>query len=152
MDESPALPDGIGQPVRRKEDQRLVTGHGSYGDDVVLPNLAHMVLVRSPHAHARILRIDTTRADRASGVLAVLTGATYVADGLRPIPHNPCVFPPPDVLVRLPTPPVETPHYPMPTDKARYVGEAIACVIAESIAQAKDAAELVDVKIGRAHV
>jgi aerobic carbon-monoxide dehydrogenase large subunit len=145
MDESPAVLDGIGQPVRRKEDQRLVTGHGSYGDDVVLPNLAHMVLVRSPHAHARIVRIDTTRADRAPGVLAVLTGATYVADGLRPIPHNPCVFPPPDVEVRLPTPPVETPHYPMPTDKARYVGEAIACVIADSIAQAKDAAELVDV-------
>lgn len=145
MDASSGIPDGIGQPVRRKEDQRLLTGQGSFGDDLVLPNLAHMVLVRSPHAHARIVRIDTTRADRSPGVLAVLTGASYIADGLGPIPHKPCVFPPPDVPVRLLTPPVETPHYPMPVDKARYVGEAVACVIAESIGQAKDAAELVGV-------
>lgn len=145
MDTSPGVPDGIGQPVRRKEDLRLLTGQGSFGDDLVLPNLAHMVLVRSPHAHARIVRIDTTRADRAPGVLAVLTGSNYVADGLGPVPHRPCVFPPPDVPVRLLTPPVETPHYPMPTDKARYVGEAVACVIAETIAEAKNAAELIEV-------
>lgn len=145
MDATPGIPDGIGQPVRRKEDQRLLTGEGSFSDDLVLPNLAHMVLVRSPHAHARIVRINTTRADRSPGVLAVLTGADYVAAGLRPIPHRPCVFPPPDVAVRLLAPPVETPHYPLPTDKARYVGEAVACVIAESIAEAKNAAELVEV-------
>jgi carbon-monoxide dehydrogenase large subunit len=145
MEASPGLPDGIGQPVRRKEDQRLLTGQGSFGDDLVLPNLAHMVLVRSPHAHARIVRIDTTHADRSPGTLAVLTGASYVADGLSPIPHRPCVFPPPDVAVRLLSPPVETPHYPMPIDKVRYVGEAVACVIAESIAEAKTAAELVEV-------
>ena len=54
MEASPGIPDGIGQPVRRKEDRRLLTGQGSFGDDLVLPNLAHMVLVRSPHAHARI--------------------------------------------------------------------------------------------------
>ncbi|HEY1930818.1 MAG TPA: xanthine dehydrogenase family protein molybdopterin-binding subunit [Acetobacteraceae bacterium] len=145
MDASPGIPNGIGQPVRRKEDRRLLTGQGSYGDDLALANLAHAVLVRSPHAHARIVGIDTRHAARAPGVLAVLTGADYIADGLRPIPHNPCVFPPPDVPVRLGMVPVETPHCPLPADKARFVGEAVACVVADSIAHAKDAAELVDV-------
>ena len=145
MDDQGGLPNGIGQPVRRKEDRRLLQGRGSYGDDLVLPNLAHAVLVRSPHAHARIVRIDIDRAMRAPGVLAVLTGADYIADGLKPIPHGPCVFPPPDVPVRLRMPPIEAPHYPMPVDKARFVGEAVACVVADSLARAKDAAELVDI-------
>jgi len=141
MDGSGAFPNGIGRPVRRKEDLRLLQGRGSYGDDLVLPNLAHAVLVRSPYAHARIVRIDARRAMSLPGVLAVLTGADYVADGLKPIPHGPCAFPPPDVPVRLRMPPVETPHYPMPVDKARFVGEAVACVVADSLALAKDAAE-----------
>ena len=146
MDRSGGIPDGIGQPVRRKEDLRLLRGRGSYGDDLMLPNLAHAVLVRSPHAHARIVSIDKTHAVSAPGVLAVLTSADYIADGLKPIPHGPCAFPPPDVPVRLCMPPVETPHYPMPVDKVRFVGEAVACVVADSIAGAKDAAELIAIE------
>ncbi|HTW71748.1 MAG TPA: xanthine dehydrogenase family protein molybdopterin-binding subunit, partial [Acetobacteraceae bacterium] len=146
MDGSGVFPNGIGQPVRRKEDRRLLQGRGSYGDDLVLPNLAHAVLVRSPHAHARIVSVDTKRAMSAPGVLAVLTGADYIADGLKPIPHGPCAFPPPDVPVRLLMPPVETPHYPMPADQARFVGEPVACVVADSIERAKDAAELVTIE------
>ena len=145
MDGSAGIPNGIGQPVRRKEDRRLLIGQGSYGDDLRLRNLAHAVMVRSPHAHARIIRIDRDAAMRAPGVLAVLTGADYVADGLNPIPHNPCVFPPPDVPVRLRVSPVATADYPMPADKVRFVGEPVACVIADTIEHAKDAAERVKV-------
>jgi CO/xanthine dehydrogenase Mo-binding subunit len=78
---------GIGQPVRRKEDFRLLTGRGCFVDDLAPPGLAHVVFVRSPHAHARIATVDATRARAAPGVLAVLTGADYRADGLGPIAH-----------------------------------------------------------------
>ena len=146
MDAAGALPNGIGQSVQRKEDLRFLTGKGSYGDDLVPPNLAHAVLVRSPYAHARIKSIGTGAAMKAPGVLAVLTGADLLADGLKPIPHNPGVVGPPDVVVRLRmTAPIATADYPMPADKARFVGEAVAMVVAETIAQAKDAAELVHV-------
>jgi len=80
---------GIGQPVRRKEDFRLLTGRGCFGDDVTLPGLGHAVIVRSRHAHARLAAIATAAARAAPGVLAVLTGADYVADGLGPILYNP---------------------------------------------------------------
>ena len=145
MDGSVATGHGIGQPVRRKEDARLLTGQGRYGDDLALPGSAHAIFVRSPHAHARIVVIDTQAALAAPGVLAVLTGADYLADGLRPIPHNAGLMHPPDVTVRLRATPVTTPHYPLPQDKARFAGEAVALVIAETIAAAKDAAELLDV-------
>jgi len=145
MDGTGGVANGIGQSVRRKEDPRLLQGRGSYGDDLSLPNLAHAVLVRSPHAHARIAHIGTDRARRAPGVLAVLTGADYVADGLGPIPHNPCVFPPPDVPVRLGMTPIATADYPLPPDRVRFVGEPVACVVADTIDRARDAAELVDV-------
>jgi CO/xanthine dehydrogenase Mo-binding subunit len=92
---------GIGQPVRRKEDFRLLTGRGRFGDDVVLPGMAHAVVVRSPHAHARIVSVNTAAALAAPGALAVLTGADYVADGLGPIPHNPGLSAPPDVQARV---------------------------------------------------
>src|SRR5579864_3733989 len=77
---------GIGQPVRRVEDRRFLTGHGSYVDDLVRPRQAHTYMLRSPHAHARIRALDTTAAAGAPGVLAVLTGADVAADGLGPIP------------------------------------------------------------------
>ncbi len=140
------VPNGIGQAVQRKEDLRFLTGQGSYGDDLRLPGLLHAVLVRSPHAHARIVAIDKRAAEKAPGVRAVLTGADYIADGLNPIPHNPGVVGPPDVVVRVRGPaPIATADYPMPADKARFVGESVAMVVADSIEQAKDAAELVDV-------
>ncbi len=136
---------GIGQPVRRKEDARLLTGKGRYGDDLALAKLAHAVFVRSPHAHAGIVSIGKAAALAAPGVLAVLTGADYLADALLPIPHNVGLMQPPDVTVRLCATPVATPHYPLPPDKARFVGEPVALVIAETIAAAKDAADLLDV-------
>jgi aerobic carbon-monoxide dehydrogenase large subunit len=148
MDSSGGVPNGIGQPVQRKEDLRFLTGAGSYGDDTKFANLAHAVFVRSPHAHARIRAIDARAAKAAPGVLAVLTGAEFIADGLKPIPHNPGpgLFNPPDVAVRVRKEPIATADYPMPADKVRFVGEAVAMVVATSIAAAKDASELVEVE------
>jgi carbon-monoxide dehydrogenase large subunit len=138
--------NGIGEPVRRKEDLRLLTGRGRFGDDVALPRQAHACFVRSPHAHARIVAVDKRAALAAPGVLAVLTGADYAAAGLGPIPHNPGLSAPPDVQARLiDGPPIATLHYPLPVDKARFVGEPVALVVAETIVAAKDAGELVDV-------
>ena len=88
MTSSPTAANGIGQPVRRKEDFRLLTGKGGFADDLVMPSSAHAVMVRSPHAHARIVSVDRGAALAAPGVLAVLTGADYVVDGLAQIPHN----------------------------------------------------------------
>ena len=137
--------EGIGQPVRRKEDLRLLTGKGRYGDDLVLPGMVHAVFVRSPHAHARIASIGTDAARAAPGVLAVLTGADYLAAGLQPIPHAVALISPPDVQVRLRATPISTPHYPLPADKVRFAGEGVALVIAETLAEARNAAELIEV-------
>src|SRR3982751_5602275 len=78
---------GIGASVRRREDLRLLTGRGRYSDDLNLPGQAYAVMLRSPHAHARIVAIDATAARAMPCVLAVLTGQDLLADGLRPIPH-----------------------------------------------------------------
>jgi carbon-monoxide dehydrogenase large subunit len=146
MEASGKVPNGIGQPVRRKEDYRLLTGRGRFGDDIVLPRQTHAYFVRSPHAHARIVAVDKMAALALPGVLAVLTGVDYSAAGLGPIPHNPGLSAPPDVQARLTDgPPIATSHYPLPADRARFVGEPVALVVAETIAAAKDAAELVDV-------
>jgi aerobic carbon-monoxide dehydrogenase large subunit len=138
---------GIGQPVRRREDMRLITGKGSYTDDVNLPGQAYAVMVRSPHAHARIRAIDTKAAMAAPGVLAVLTGRDLVADGLKPIPHKVWSQHPAEVALegRDGFKIFTAPHYPLPPDKVRFVGEAVAMVVAVSVAAAKDGAELVEV-------
>jgi carbon-monoxide dehydrogenase large subunit len=137
----------IGQPVRRKEDLRLVTGRGCFTDDISLPGQVHAVMVRSPHAHARIRHIDTAAAMAVPGVLAVLTGRDLLADGLRPIPHKVWQQHPADMPLRerggFKT--FTAPHYALPADKARFVGETVAVVIAETVAAAKDGAELVSV-------
>src|SRR5215469_4172971 len=136
---------GIGQPVRRKEDLRLVTGKGCYTDDVSLPGQAYAVMVRSPHAHARLRAIDIAAATATPGVLAVLTGRDLLADGLRPIPHKVWSQHPAELIPRerdgFKT--FTAPHYALPADKVRFVGEAVAMVIAETVAAAKDGAELV---------
>src|SRR5271169_5824355 len=138
MTPSDTVAHGIGQPVRRKEDFRLLTGRGRFGDDVTMPGLAHAVIVRSPYAHARIASVDKQAALAASGVLAVLTGADYAAAELGPIPHNPGLSAPPDVQARLcGGAPIATRHHPLPADRARFV--------AEPVAAAKDAAELVEI-------
>ena len=77
---------GIGQPVRRKEDLRFLTGQGRYVDDITLDNQAYACVVRSTYAHARILKVDTREAEKAPGVIAVLTGKDWDADGLGAIP------------------------------------------------------------------
>ena len=82
-------PDGIGAPLLRSEDRRLLTGQGCYATDRFPVGVCHAALVRSPHAHARIRAIDTASAVALPGVLAVLTGQDAAADGLGPIPHNP---------------------------------------------------------------
>ena len=146
MSASGASGYGIGQPVRRKEDFRLLTGRGRFGDDLALPGLAHAVFVRSPHAHARIVAMRQAAALAAPGVLAVLTGADYIADGLGPIPHNPGLMAPPDVQARREASRRSRRRITRcrPTT-VRYVGEPVALVVAETIAAAKDAAELVDI-------
>src|ERR1700745_2853688 len=113
--------NGIGQPVRRKEDLRLLTGRGRFGDDLALPRMAHAVIMRSPHAHARIVSVDKRAALAAPGVLAVLTGADYLADGLGPIPHNPGLSAPPDVQARTRGfAPIATVHLPIPQETVRF--------------------------------
>jgi aerobic carbon-monoxide dehydrogenase large subunit len=146
MQASGRVLNGIGQSVRRKEDFRLLTGRGRFGDDIALPRQAHASFVRSPHAHARIGAVDKTAALAAPGVLAVLTGSDYAAAELDAIPHNPGLSAPPDVQARLRGgAPIATRHYPLPADRARFVGEPVALVVAETIAAAKDAAELVEI-------
>lgn len=134
-------------PVLRKEDARLLTGSGRFSDDVNLPGQACAVMLRSPHAHARILRIDAAQALAAPGVLAVLTGTDALRDGLKSIPHRPFSASPPDIRLsnRDGSEIFIAPHFPLPADKARFVGEAVAMVVAGSVQAAKDAAELVRV-------
>ena len=141
----PAKDSGIGQPVRRREDLRLVRGNGRYTADENLPGQVYAVMVRSPHAHARIRSIATADAKAAPGVLAVLTGADFAADGLKPIPHKPWSphMKEAQLHIKGDEPPFEAPHYPLPTDKARFVGEAVAMVVAETVHAAKDGAERV---------
>jgi carbon-monoxide dehydrogenase large subunit len=138
---------GIGSPVRRKEDLRLVAGKGCYSDDVNLPNQAYGVMLRSPHAHARIRAIDTTAARALPGVLAVLTGRDILDDGVKPIPHKAFSYHPAEIPLRNKddAPIFAAKHYPLPADRARFVGEAVAMVVAETVAIAKDAAERVEI-------
>jgi len=140
-----AARDGIGKPVRRKEDTRLVTGSGCFSDDFNLPGQAYACMVRSPHAHARLRRIDGADAMKVPGVIAVLTGEDTAADGLRPIPHRPVPTNPHEVPLksRDGSEFFIAPHAPLPTDRARFVGEAVAMVIAETPAAARDGAERV---------
>jgi aerobic carbon-monoxide dehydrogenase large subunit len=112
---------------------------------VNLPGQAYAVMVRSPHAHARIRSIDTAAALAAPGVLAVLTGRDVLADGLKPVPHKQWSYHPAEMPLQNKSgaPVFAAAHYPLPADKARFVGEAVAMVVAETVAAAKDAAELV---------
>jgi aerobic carbon-monoxide dehydrogenase large subunit len=138
---------GIGQPVRRKEDLRLITGAGRFSDDYNLPGQVYACMVRSPHAHARIRGVYVEKALGVTGVLAVLTGREMIADGIKPIPHNVFVDHPAEQTLRNKdgSPVFVAPQYPLAPDKARFVGEGVAIVIAETAAAAREAAELVDV-------
>jgi aerobic carbon-monoxide dehydrogenase large subunit len=140
-------PQGIGKPVRRREDARFLTGAGKYADDMNLPGQAYAYVVRSPHAHARIVRIDVGPATGGPGVLAVLTGSDAEQDRLQPIPHRPAPANPHEVLLRSRdgSPFFVAPHPILAFEKTRYVGEPVAVVIAETLWQAMDAAELLAV-------
>ncbi|MCA3275833.1 MAG: xanthine dehydrogenase family protein molybdopterin-binding subunit [Roseomonas sp.] len=129
---------GIGQPVRRKEDVRLLTGRGTYTDDLDRAEQAHAVVLRSPHAHARILSMDVGEARAAPGVLAVLTGHDAIADGLKPLPVQ-VEVPGKDKPLFAPT------RHILQTERVRYVGDPVALIVAETRDQAMDAAELIQV-------
>ena len=140
------MPAMIGQALPRKEDARLLSGSGCYGDDFSLPNQVYAVFVRSPHAHARIRSIDTRAARAMPGVLAVLTGLDVNADALAPIPHTPIsIGPPADIALknRDGSPAGIAPHPLLATDRVRYVGEQVVMVVAETVVAARDAAEQV---------
>src|SRR5215471_10339222 len=137
----------IGQPIVRKEDARLTTGRGRFSDDFSVEGQAYAVMLRSPHAHARILGIDARRAKAMPGVLGVFTGADCLADGLTAIPHDPLPKTKYDMKLEAAGGGALFigPHLLLPADKARHVGEAVAMVVAETVPQALDAAECVDV-------
>ena len=129
----------IGRSVPRFEDLRLVRGGGRYVDDVVLPGMAFGHVLRSPHAHARIKRIDTTKAKAGPGVLAVLTGADWAASGFGDLPVA-------GGMKRRDGSPMYRPKYPaLVKERVRWVGDYVAFVVAETRHQAADAAELIEV-------
>jgi carbon-monoxide dehydrogenase large subunit len=129
----------LGQPVARFEDPRLLRGGGRYIDDIVLPNMAFGCVLRSPHAHAKILSIDTAKAKAAPGVLTVLTGADWRASGFGDLPV-------PGGGKRGKGPQLYGPPYPaLVEDRVRWVGDYVAFVVAETAHQAADAAELIEV-------
>ncbi|MDD0816858.1 xanthine dehydrogenase family protein molybdopterin-binding subunit [Curvibacter sp. HBC28] len=129
----------IGAAVRRKEDYRFLTGAGQYTDDVVLAAQAHAVFVRSPHAHARINSIDTSAAKAAPGVLDVFVGTQVAADNINGLP---CGW----LITSTDGQPMKEPPHPiLAQGKVRYVGDHVAMVVAETLQQARDAAELVAV-------
>ena len=123
----------FGSSIKRREDPKLITGHGSYVGDIRLVGLLHMALVRSPHAHAEITRIDASKAESADGVVAVYAGAE-LKDQLG------------SLIVGWPVPDTkEVPNPPMASDRVRYVGEPVAAVVATDAARAADAVELIEV-------
>src|SRR5271170_4765484 len=137
----------IGQPLRRKEDRRFLTGNGRFTDDFQASGQAYAVMVRSPHPHARIRGVALDQARAMPGVLGAYSGEDCRAAGLSPIPHE--AVPSTKYDMKL-TSPVGGkvflgPHWLLAFDKARYVGEAVAMIVAETVAQALDAAETVEV-------
>jgi carbon-monoxide dehydrogenase large subunit len=132
---------GISQSVPRVEDPRLLRGGGRYVDDVTLPGMVPSYVLRSPHAHARLGAIDTTKAAALPGVLAILTAADYAADGYGPLP-----VPPASPRNARNAKAVFPPRPPLAQGKVRYVGDPIVFIVAETLAIAKDAAELIEVE------
>jgi carbon-monoxide dehydrogenase large subunit len=130
----------IGQPVRRHEDLRLITGQGCYTDDIDLPHAAQAFVLRAPVAHANIKRIDAAPARRIPGVLLVATGEDTRADGFGDIG---CLVP---LVNRDGTPRHDTPRPVLAQGKVRHVGQAVAFIVAETLAAARDAAEAIEIE------
>ena len=131
---------GKAQYIKRVEDDRLLTGTGGFTDNLSRPNQAHVVLVRSPHAHAKILKIDTAAAKAAPGVVAVYTWADMEKDGVGNFAF-PAMFPAADG-----SKPEMTPRRSLAHEVVRYVGEAVVAIVADTREQAQDAVELVDIE------
>ena len=132
--------EGIGARVLRKEDRRFITGQGNYTDDIAVKNAAHAEFVRSPHAHARIVRIDASAALAAPGVVGVLTGVELAEDKIGGLICGWMIH------SKDGSPMKASPYAPLTRDVARFVGNAVAVVVAETKNDARDAAELVEVE------
>ena len=130
-----SAPKVIGTSVRRKEDASLLRGLGTFVDNLTLPATVNMVVVRSPYPRARITGVNLDAARAAEGVVAAFSGADLAGDWVGGLP---CAWPVTEDI-KMP------PHFPLATDEARYQGDGVAVVVAESRALAKDAAELVEV-------
>src|SRR5215467_11458935 len=143
---SRAAREGMGKPVLRKEDARLLMGGGCYSDDVNLPGQAYACFVRSLHAHALIRGVEIDAAVATPGVIAVLTGKDAAADGVKPLTHSPMPGNPHEDMIRSSDVAFIAPHPPIATDRVRFVGEVVAMVIAETPAAARDGAERVVVE------
>src|SRR4029453_7843193 len=140
-----SAPQGFGKPLKRQEDPRLLTGRGRFSDDVNLPGQAHACFVRSPHAHARIQAIDSAAALAMPGVPAVLTGRDAAAAGPAPMPHRPVPTNPNEFPLggRERSPIFVSPFPVLPSDRARFAGEAVAMVMGEAAGAAADGADRV---------
>ncbi|PYP04457.1 MAG: carbon monoxide dehydrogenase, partial [Gemmatimonadetes bacterium] len=125
----------FGSGIKRHVDPRLITGRATYTDDVKLPGLLHAAVLRSTYAHAKLGKVDVTKATKAPGVVAVFTGAD-VKDKLNTVP---CAWNVPNCDLKVP------PHPLLAIDRVRYVGDGVALVVAESRAAARDALDLIDV-------
>jgi aerobic carbon-monoxide dehydrogenase large subunit len=128
-------PKFVGMPIKRREDPRLITGTATYVDDLYLPGLTYMAVLRSPYAHARLLRLDTQAAGRNPQVLGVLTGED-VKEVPGPLPIADVELPD----LKLPK------HYPVAVGKVRHVGEPVVVVVATDRYAARDALELITVE------
>jgi carbon-monoxide dehydrogenase large subunit len=124
----------LGSTVKRREDPRLITGAGKYTDNIVLPGMTYMAILRSPHAHARIKKIDTSKARKHPGVLAVFTGEDLKNGGVNPIPVGWLL---PDIKIG--------PHHPLAINEVRYVGDGVAAVVATDRFAALAALDLIKV-------
>src|SRR6476660_2843141 len=122
----------LGASIKRREDPRFITGKGNYTDDLKLTGMTHAAFVRSPHANAKIRNIDTSKASKAPGVVAIFTGADMT--GVNSLP---CGWLLPELKV--------PPHMPLASGAARYVGDPVAVVIADTQDAAQDAADKVSV-------
>ncbi|MEO5696010.1 MAG: xanthine dehydrogenase family protein molybdopterin-binding subunit, partial [Burkholderiaceae bacterium] len=135
----PPMNNPIGQPLRRREDQRFLTGSGQYTDDVVLHGQTYAAFLRSPYAHARITSINTEAAMKSPGVLRIFTGADLAEAKVGGLPCGWLIH------SKDGSPMKEPPHPVLAQGKVRHVGDQVALVVAESLLQAKDAAELIEV-------
>ena len=131
---------GSGRDVRRVEDEKLVSGHGRYADDLAPDGQHHLCFQRSPYAHARIVSIDTDAARGMPGVAAVYTGAELVAAGVKPLPTSADFKRADGAVCASPL------RQPLAHERVRFVGEAVVAVVADTPQHAKDAAEAVAIE------